>query len=124
MKYIGLHNLTRGVQILFFFSSRRRHTRWNCDWSSGRVLFRSGKAELRREPLRSVGMHRDARGEVLARERAVALYAHGDRALEHAERHEEQPEQRARHEAQGRSEERRVGKECRTGWSADHLKKK
>src|SRR5689334_24471712 len=41
MKYIGLHNLTRGVQILFFFSSRRRHTRWNCDWSSGRVLFRS-----------------------------------------------------------------------------------
>src|SRR6266481_9010407 len=20
--------------ILFFFSSRRRHTRWNCDWSS------------------------------------------------------------------------------------------
>src|SRR6266481_7022439 len=22
------------VLILFFFSSRRRHTRWNCDWSS------------------------------------------------------------------------------------------
>src|SRR6266481_8915549 len=20
--------------LLFFFSSRRRHTRWNCDWSS------------------------------------------------------------------------------------------
>src|SRR6516164_10805247 len=20
--------------VLFFFSSRRRHTRWNCDWSS------------------------------------------------------------------------------------------
>src|SRR6266481_8904180 len=26
---------------LFFFSSRRRHTRWNCDWSSDGVLFRS-----------------------------------------------------------------------------------
>src|SRR5438034_2502310 len=25
----------------FFFSSRRRHTRSLCDWSSGRVLFRS-----------------------------------------------------------------------------------
>src|SRR5438309_7183928 len=22
------------VRFLFFFSSRRRHTRWNCDWSS------------------------------------------------------------------------------------------
>src|SRR5689334_23604400 len=21
-------------EVLFFFSSRRRHTRWNCDWSS------------------------------------------------------------------------------------------
>src|SRR5688572_31200874 len=26
---------------LFFFSSRRRHTRFDCDWSSRRVLFRS-----------------------------------------------------------------------------------
>src|SRR6266568_7545536 len=22
------------VNVYFFFSSRRRHTRWNCDWSS------------------------------------------------------------------------------------------
>src|SRR6266481_8223325 len=28
----------------FFFSSRRRHTRWNCDWSFRRVLFRSASA--------------------------------------------------------------------------------
>src|SRR5688572_32462870 len=27
--------------FFFFFSSRRRHTRFDCDWSSGRVLFRS-----------------------------------------------------------------------------------
>src|SRR5438309_11619512 len=26
---------------MFFFSSRRRHTRWNCDWEFRRVLFRS-----------------------------------------------------------------------------------
>src|SRR6516164_11769708 len=24
----------RGALLHFFFSSRRRHTRWNCDWSS------------------------------------------------------------------------------------------
>src|SRR5438309_5128285 len=24
----------RGCLFCFFFSSRRRHTRWNCDWSS------------------------------------------------------------------------------------------
>src|SRR2546426_1615337 len=29
------------VVISFFFSSRRRHTRLQGDWSSGRVLFRS-----------------------------------------------------------------------------------
>src|SRR6266568_8133122 len=23
-----------GTEFIFFFSSRRRHTRWNCDWSS------------------------------------------------------------------------------------------
>src|SRR5689334_23476954 len=27
-------------KLFFFFSSRRRHTRWNCDWSSD-VCFRS-----------------------------------------------------------------------------------
>src|SRR6267143_3236944 len=26
--------MQRPVRIIFFFSSRRRHTRWNCDWSS------------------------------------------------------------------------------------------
>src|SRR5579862_2008730 len=24
----------RDISMFFFFSSRRRHTRWNCDWSS------------------------------------------------------------------------------------------
>src|ERR1035438_10679766 len=30
--------------LIFFFSSRRRHTRCLSDWSSGHVLFRSGTA--------------------------------------------------------------------------------
>src|SRR6266481_8484753 len=25
---------SRMTHVIFFFSSRRRHTRWNCDWSS------------------------------------------------------------------------------------------
>src|SRR6476661_7741384 len=32
--------------LFFFFSSRRRHTRFKCDWSSRRVLFRSGRPGL------------------------------------------------------------------------------
>src|SRR6267143_7107542 len=32
MLYSGLRWLSR--LFCFFFSSRRRHTRWNCDWSS------------------------------------------------------------------------------------------
>src|SRR6516225_11590518 len=30
----GLAVWTRQLAGLFFFSSRRRHTMWNCDWSS------------------------------------------------------------------------------------------
>src|SRR6267143_3828777 len=29
-----MSHLLRSRLRLFFFSSRRRHTRWNCDWSS------------------------------------------------------------------------------------------
>src|SRR6266481_9743998 len=29
-----MFSVSRLVAIFFFFSSRRRHTRWNCDWSS------------------------------------------------------------------------------------------
>src|SRR5689334_24852644 len=36
---------------VFFFSSRRRHTRWNCDWSSDVCSsdLRGGRLELGRE---------------------------------------------------------------------------
>src|SRR6266568_8197251 len=36
---------------VFFFSSRRRHTRWNCDWSSD--VCSSDLAVRRRRPTRS-----------------------------------------------------------------------
>src|SRR5205809_7882357 len=83
--------------ILFFFSSRRRHTRCSRDWSSdvcSSDLVAVVVAEfLRRE---RVEERRDDGG--------VADVAH---LAIHA-----------------RSEERRVGKECRSRWSPYHEKKK
>src|SRR5438309_3032971 len=43
----GQHN----IRLCFFFSSRRRHTRWNCDWSSDVC---SSDLELGRRQLRLV----------------------------------------------------------------------
>src|SRR5215510_16612822 len=71
----------------FFFSSRRRHTRWPRDWSS----------DVCSSDLRRGGLHRGPRseppGEQLAARRAGIW------------------------RERRRSEERRVGKECRSRWS-------
>src|SRR5207253_7115018 len=96
--------------VFFFFSSRRRHTRWPRDWSSDVCSSDLGNAGT---PTRTRGVARE-RGN--AKRRAVAdptarllvfsqLFAcpdHGS-VLPEIER----------------SEERRVGKECRTGWAAE-----
>src|SRR3712207_9472964 len=77
--------------VFFFFSSRRRHTRYWRDWSSdvcSSDLFRIGNISA------SCVVGPDAGGF--------------------------QPP----HKQRQRSEERRVGKECRSRWSPDHLKKK
>src|SRR6267143_1377025 len=77
------------VWLCFFCSSRRRHTRWNCDWSSD---------------VCSSDLH----GNAMRRQRSAARAAHElvDVAVA------------------WRSEERRVGKECRSRWSPYHYKKK
>src|SRR6266571_8343348 len=71
--------------VLFFFSSRRRHTRLTCDWSSDVC-----SSDLEPGPTRwgtpGCGTPRPGRCS--------------------------------------RSEERRVGKECRSRWSPYHQKKK
>src|SRR5215208_8111135 len=76
------------ICLFFFFSSRRRHTRWPRDWSSD-VCSSDLAARRALRPIDSRGNTRRA-----MRRRAV------------------------------RSEERRVGKECRTRWSPYHQKKK
>src|SRR6516164_11306300 len=76
-----------GVESHFFFSSRRRHTRWNCDWGSdvcSSDLF--GPKFMYVLP-----NFQNPAGTTLSEDR--------------------------RHT---RSEERRVGKECRSRWSPYH----
>src|SRR4029434_11313548 len=72
---------------VFFFSSRRRHTRFKCDWSSDVCSSDLSKCVL---------------------------------ACLHASVHTHTPTHTHTHI---RSEERRVGKECRSRWSPYHYKK-
>src|SRR5437899_11301462 len=81
----------------FFFSSRRRHTRCLSDWSSDVC-----SSDLRDE--------------------LVVNAAPDDPARER--RYHEIDQVKKRHQRGQRSEERRVGKECRSRWSPDHEKKK
>src|SRR5437660_8696713 len=77
--------------LFFFFSSRRRHTRWPRDWSSDVCSSDLGKIVY-------LGA-RDLQGA------NSGWHALGTWSVP-------------------RSEERRVGKECRCRWSPDDLKKK
>src|SRR5256885_3226315 len=108
---VRLYQLTicRCIFFFFFFSSRRRHTRLQGDWSSdvcssdlaGRAsLGGDGCSRVSRDQRRCARSHENGalpRGFVLPAERVV--------------------HQRA---ASARSEERRVGKECRSRWSPYH----
>src|SRR2546430_4548469 len=82
---------------IFFFSSRRRHTRFDCDWSSDVCSSDLGL------PAGPGG----ARGAVVFTSAdAVAAAQGGKKVILVRE--------------ETRSEERRVGKECRSRWSPYH----
>src|SRR5256886_5805324 len=96
--------------MFFFFSSRRRHTRFDCDWSSDVC-----SSDLITLP----GGHFDVRPVVIALEHA------GVAVTEHLRVDGTQQQglhlRIARPDVlQMRSEERRVGKECRSRWSPYH----
>src|SRR2546430_7395599 len=94
----------------FFFSSRRRHTRFDCDWSSDVC-----SSDLPARSVNARDLHADAiaksqrRSAALAAQRGVLVAQLPPLALA------ARAAQRAR-----RSEERRVGKECRSRWSPYH----
>src|SRR2546430_3420037 len=103
--------LTTSVVSFFFFSSRRRHTRFDCDWSSDvcssdLLLARLIPAALQSPVLlpccRCSCWRVCTRGCARGCERDCAK---GTVREELCER---------------RSEERRVGKECRSRWSPYH----
>src|SRR5438270_13147572 len=86
------------MSFFFFFSSRRRHTRFDCDWSSD--VCSSDLAVRRVKQVLAGG----------AANPFVLLDAADGKELRLWGGH--------------RSEERRVGKECRSRWSPYHEKKK
>src|SRR5256885_9822278 len=100
----------------FFFSSRRRHTRLQGDWSSdvcsSDLAFACRERRGDAARVRGVASRRKR-----MRRRVVALEI--ARAKGHRIDAEERPEVMIAH----RSEERRVGKECRSRWSPYHYKK-
>src|SRR2546421_4514240 len=98
------------LSCFFFFSSRRRHTRSDRDWSSDVC-----SSDLQQ---RHLGVHREAR-----------LLLHGRLALGLARRFCRRKMRRQKRISfriplldvdAVRSEERRVGKECRSRWSPYH----
>src|SRR2546430_10567327 len=105
------HNVVH--KCIFFFSSRRRHTRFDCDWSSDVCssdlmnvqLVPEPFVEIAEEMAEKLGIRggdtvkvTSARGHYIAK----AMVTKRIKAMKI------------------RSEERRVGKECRSRWSPYH----
>src|SRR5438093_9577450 len=77
--------------FFFFFSSRRRHTRLVSDWSSDVCSSDLGAVEVRQAAIAFIRMRNRIQRQIRQRTQMLA-----------------------------RSEERRVGKECRSRWSPYH----
>src|SRR5688572_33456668 len=98
----------------FFFSSRRRHTRFDCDWSSDVC-----SSDLPAEPRQRADVERVQEelvggvGQRLPERVQPGFGRLARQAVDQVDVDGREP----------RSEERRVGKECRSRWSPYHLKK-
>src|SRR2546430_12495320 len=103
-------NISPTSSRLFFFSSRRRHTRFDCDWSSDVCSSDLSCLRLSR-PLRRGGVDHRLWRATAARQSEAGLVC--------AERFRSRVRRRPLFDRQ-RSEERRVGKECRSRWSPYH----
>src|SRR5256885_2433617 len=96
--------------LVFFFSSRRRHTRLQGDWSSD---------------VCSSDLLPRSRGPVVVAERLAERRTEAGVGVEGVQRALQRAWERwqigpLRGVADDRSEERRVGKECRSRWSPYH----
>src|SRR5690242_20890358 len=103
------------VVFFFFFSSRRRHTRLTCDWSSDVCSSDLNWASA------SASISTSRSGPTAAAPKCGRDATCSPSTPRWARR--PTPSTCAARTGD-RSEERRVGKECRARWSADHQKKK
>src|SRR5205809_6686325 len=92
--------------FFFFFSSRRRHTRCSRDWSSD-VCSSDLVSRYRGQAVRPVAISVGLRPGQLGRRNARRV--NSDEGVSSTQLR--------------RSEERRVGKECRSRWAAEYEKK-
>src|SRR5256885_16121445 len=112
--------------LFFFFSSRRRHTRLQGDWSSDVCSSDLGIDDFalaKRKAARQLGA---SERQSLPRNDEIEAELRAYRALYQADEHPELVEELRRialdamqalqHFSPYRSEERRVGKECRSRW--------
>src|SRR5207249_8020997 len=105
-----------------FFSSRRRHTRSKRDWSSD-VCSSDLQAGEDRGQARRQHHFEELRAALAAQHARRLEQPRVDRA--HAEdRVDEDRVERAEKDQKERSEERRVGKEWRSWWSAEQESKR
>src|SRR2546430_10005291 len=98
------------VPRVFFFSSRRRHTRFDCDWSSD-VCSSDLRADLQRS--RDLAARR-----VISKAEQDASESKFNRLKAVVDQMSSMISKKEVHAP--RSEERRVGKECRSRWSPYH----
>ena len=114
---INLSFISKYSFFFFFFSSRRRHTRFTSDWSSDVC---SSDLEANTD-LTTQNRHKLVYGEVAWTDLGGGQhpYEDGDWGTIDGTWLEGLIESMA-----DRSEERRVGKECRSRWSPYHKKKK
>src|SRR5260221_8281519 len=100
----------RNIVLFFFFSSRRRHTRSLCDWSSDVC-----SSDLIGEDT-AVNAMKHGAADYLLKDRLMRLGP----AVEHALAKKKLHEEKQMMQTALRSEERRVGKECRSRWWPYH----
>src|SRR5256886_11541126 len=96
---------------VFYFSSRRRHTRFDCDWSSDVC---SSDLHLANDTSFGVGFAPFSELETVVLQ--TELLINGALKKDLKEVGQDIKVMGVRH----RSEERRVGKECRSRWSPYH----
>src|SRR5688572_31423038 len=114
--YLIVYCMASLLVCFFFFSSRRRHTRFDCDWSSD-VCSSDLLADVDGLELAHLVAVHDARHDVRPHEDAVVR--------EDVDRRQHlQGRDREALSVGVRSEERRVGKECRSRWEAYNLKER